>query len=96
MITIPGEVKPIMKCGHAASSYIVNPDGTTSPCCCSCFGIRKEAEEVWLTDRTILSNRTAKCGSCKSTKSSDTSLAFFEYRPNETQDSFYCGCRGWD
>jgi len=27
---------------------------------------------------------------------SDFGLAFFEHKPNEKQDKFYCGCHGWD
>lgn len=43
-----------------------------------------------------LLGRTAKCIYCKNTEPSKAGLAFFVYKKNEKQDSFYCGCYGWD
>jgi hypothetical protein len=96
MLTIPGEVKPIMKCGHAASSYYVNPDGTKTSCCASCIGITPDASITTTTTQRDLDGRTAQCPYCKRTQPSDTWLAFFEHRPTKDTDSYYCGCRGWD
>lgn len=33
---------------------------------------------------------------CGSIVPSDTNLPFFQYKPNEKYDSFYCGCQSWD
>ena len=43
-----------------------------------------------------LDGRKAKCAMCGREKDSDYNLPFFEYRPNEEYDSYYCGCIGWD
>lgn len=37
-------------------------------------------------------NNVCKCGKVPSS----LDLAFFEYKPNEEHDKFYCGCFGWD
>ena len=33
---------------------------------------------------------------CKGQVPSDPNLAFFEARPDQELDRFYCGCFGWD
>lgn len=33
---------------------------------------------------------------CQTEIASNLNLPFFEYRPNEDFDFFYCGCHGWD
>ena len=83
--------KPMMKCGHAANAK--KPDG--SPVCVICIGIKPEAEQV-ADEPPKLDGRTAKCAYCKSTVPSDTRLAFFEHKPEQPQDRYYCGCHGWD
>jgi len=35
---------------------------------------------------------TCECGD----EPSKVSLAFFEHKPDQAQDTFYCGCLGWD
>lgn len=76
----------MMKCGHASNA--VTADG--KPCCviCSCYEIAKSLPN--------LIGRKAKCGYCGKLTDSKTSLPFFEYRPEQEYDSFYCGCGGWE
>lgn len=40
--------------------------------------------------------RTEGKRTCKCERDSSTNLAFFEHRPDEKYDQFYCGCHGWD
>lgn len=35
-------------------------------------------------------------GICKSEAKSDYNLPFFEWRPKDVFDKYYCGCFGWD
>lgn len=85
----------LMKCGHVA----VAVDDKGKPVCPICVGIVKGAEEEE-TKLPDLTGRKAVCNQCKHrppTKvDSKFSLAFFEYRPENETDSFYCGCWGWD
>lgn len=83
---------PLMECGHAAQDVDIK---TNKPCCVICIGINPEAEKV----RQVLpdlTGRKAKCSyGCREVDSS-FNLAFFEYRPNDSVDRYYCGCYGWD
>jgi hypothetical protein len=81
---------PMMKCGHAANAH--RADGTQ--CCAICIGL--DAGATIIMETPILEGRMAKCDSCKNEEPSDTSLAFFEYRPNEAYDKYYCGCEGYE
>lgn len=83
---------PLMECGHAANAILAD----NSPACVICYGIRPGADKP---DRRPLNldSRVAVCGYyCGTRAASSTSLAFFEARPDEPTDNFYCGCRGWD
>lgn len=86
---------PLMDCGHTAQGT----DGTGAPVCVICAGIKPGAREVAATVPD-LTGRTARCSyygsKCRSERESATSLAFFEHRPGEDHDKFYCGCFGWD
>lgn len=82
---------PMMKCGHAANAT----DGNGNPSCAICINIHPGAKIIDDTPPN-LEGRKAQCPSCKKTRDSDMSLAFFEYRPNAELDIYYCGCRGWD
>jgi hypothetical protein len=42
-----------------------------------------------------LEGRTARCGCGYVVPSSDR-LAFFEYRPTQPMDTYYCGHAGWN
>jgi len=48
--------------------------------------------------KASLEGRKAICNyGCKlSVVSSETTLPFFAYKPNEKLDRYYCGCYGWD
>lgn len=81
----------LLKCGHAANA--TTEDG--KPCCAICIGISDGATEVE-EKQPSLKGRQAKCSYCRTIVKSSLSLAFFEHRPDDRFDDFYCGCRGWD
>lgn len=82
--------KPMMGCGHAANARTHTGD----PVCVICYGIMAGATEV--VPSPNLEGRVARCSDCKSEVPSGLALAFFEYRPDNDSDRFYCGCRGWN
>ena len=43
-----------------------------------------------------LEGRKAKCSYGGSIVDSSWGLAFFQHKPNEEYDEYYCGCYGWD
>ncbi len=85
-----------MKCGCASQG--VTADG--KPVCLTHLGILPGAEER--APVSSLEGRFALCGYCGSKRPSDLTLPFFEFgtwnkgERRLEQDSFYCGCRGWD
>ena len=82
----------MMECGHAANAV----NGAGEPSCAICALIRPGASVVAKTPPD-LTGRTARCGCrCGSKQPSSPKLAFFEHRPNEQTDLYYCGCMGWD
>lgn len=81
----------VMKCGHTALGR--KKDG--SPVCPMCVGLDPRAEVVDVSPPS-LEGRKAVCPHCKRERDSDYGLPFFEYRPQHSMDSYYCGCRGWD
>jgi hypothetical protein len=91
--------KPLMLCGHAANATqkLLFPDAegrTETPVCAICVGLKEGATQV--AEKALdLSNRLARC-SCGRTRPSSLGLAFFEYKPELSNDVYYCGCRGWD
>ena len=89
----------LMECGHVAQGM---RGWKKSPVClvCMCDAV---AREVTGTDGLL--GREAVCsyfgsrtrsGICQGKTESSWDLAFFEYRPDEKFDRFYCGCWGWD
>jgi len=84
---------PMMKCGHRAQGYRTSP-GEKIPACVICAGITPDAYIV--VPEPNLSERKARCSTCSCEKASTANLAFFEYRPDQEHDWFYCGCRGWN
>lgn len=97
---------PMMECGHAA-----NATHNGAPACVICAGISGGANLRVATVAPDLTGRRARCGYRVQGKSlkpepagahdpdgvpSSADLWFFEYRPNEPFDSFYCGCHGTD
>lgn len=83
-------MKPMMKCGHAA-----NAERNGKPVCVIHFGLTPDAEIV--DGEMNLTGRFAHCGYGPHARvPSSTSLAFFEYKPDQDEDRYYCGCYGWD
>lgn len=84
----------LMRCGCAANGAY----GDDRPCCV----IHAPHPDAYtVADAPSLEGRTAWCayhqhGGCPSHAPSALDLAFFEYRPTETTDQYYCGCWGWD
>jgi hypothetical protein len=92
-----------MACGHSANAEQVLEDGTRIPACAICNCNKISEEQIDLT------GRKARCGyygktfkhrgrmvTCSGEVDSKLSLAFFEHKPNQKYDEYYCGCLGWD
>lgn len=75
----------IMKCGHAP-----NATSNDKPACAICSCVELDDREINLT------GREATCTYCGKKQQSDERLAFFEHRPGQRFDKYYCGCFGWD
>jgi len=43
-----------------------------------------------------LQGRKAECVHCDKKIKSNSDLDFFEYRPTDKTDLYYCGCYGWN
>ena len=80
----------VMKCGHAAMAEL--DDGR--PVCPICYGIVPGADEP--AEQPRLDGRFARCVYCGRVEPSSPNLPFFEWRKSKPEDSYYCGCRGWD
>jgi len=93
----------LMKCGHSAQGYRTLDDGTKKPACLICM-----CEEV-AEEKPDLTGRKARCSyfgrtfkhrgqtvTCRGEANSRYSLPFFEHKPNNQYDEYYCGCFGWD
>lgn len=78
-----------MKCGHVAVATL-----NGRPACPMCIGIKAGATEV--EDKLPnLAGRQAMCA-CRRLAPSNYGLPFFEYRPDQAFDGYYCGHDGWD
>jgi hypothetical protein len=100
---------PMMKCGHSANA-IMGTGVDAKPVCIICYGIRPGATE--LDESVNVDGREARCSyiapgkhGCNQGKfangfhgivPSSPELPFFEHRPQEQYDLYYCGCFGWD
>lgn len=96
--------KPLMECGHAPQGQ--NSNG--APVCIVCFGSGPGATTV--APPPDLTGRKARCSydngrghdghnGCRPQPQpvdSSTSLPFFKHQPDKPEDSYYCGCWGWD
>ena len=51
---------------------------------------------VLVNEKELLKGRKAKCIWCGNIRDSSFNLPFFKYQPDKDEDSFYCGCDGWD
>jgi hypothetical protein len=95
----------MMKCGHAANALQGG-----KPVCVICAGINEGCNVI--VEPPDLTGRMACCayrspgkygcnkGEAKDGKHgiipSSPNLAFFEHKPAEKYDEYYCGCFGWD
>lgn len=88
---------PMMKCGHNGHAKKRLTNGTYIPCCVICLDINPGADVID-ENPPDLSKREAICsyGCSASVTKSSPELAFFEHRPKEPRDRYYCGCFGWD
>jgi hypothetical protein len=79
----------ILKCGHSPNAVMRTKDGDI-PCCviCDCTEFAEEAPD--------LTGRKARCTYCKREIPSSFALAFFQHQKDRDNDSYYCGCRGWN
>lgn len=81
----------LMKCGHVAHGRDINGN----PVCPICVGSTPDAKIVE-NNLPSLDGRIAECRYCSNKEQSSFDLAFFEYRPSQKTDIYYCGCFGWD
>lgn len=84
----------LMGCGHVA----LGEDANGKPICPVCAGIRKEADVISKICKGSdgLEGRKARCFQCGHETNSKWELSFFSYNPNYANDTYYCGCRGFD
>ena len=98
---------PLMKCGCVAQAIWKD-----KPVCAIHFGIGDNAGAEPADVQPNLEGRKAKCCYSHSSPSnpfkensfdrlvdtvpSSLKLPFFEYKPDQEYDKFYCGCWGWD
>lgn len=100
---------PLMKCGHTAQAIDSNNNPVCVICFGSPEALEVQTEMPDLTGRVARCsyygstpsgrNHSGPCKRgepCHCEKPSSPDLAFFEYRPAEDTDRFYCGCWGWD
>ncbi len=81
----------LMKCGHIAMGED-NKDG--SPVCPLCYGLIKGADKIQ-GELPDLTEKVSKCSMCGKKTDSSYDLPFFKYN-EDTFDTYYCGCMGWD
>ena len=101
---MPADGRVLMQCGHVAQGFRTLPDGTRMPACIICACISKDplAPYTPAPDPPDLTGRTAYCADCKKPTPSAYTLPFFELgrwvkgERKEDEDTYYCGCRGWD
>lgn len=96
----------LMKCGHVSNAERILEDGNRVPTCVICFGIEEGAETVLRECQGSdgLKGRKARCQyaspkrgyTCQGEVDSQWELPFFEHRPDQEHDKYYCGCWGWD
>lgn len=78
-----------LKCGCVAHAERILADGLRVPSC-----IVHDCDEP--APMPNIEGRKAKCVYGGAEVPSSFDLAFFEYKPSENFDRYYCGCYGWD
>jgi len=101
----------MMKCGHAANAHDrhgkpvcaicigIDPGATVVDSHPPGMEGRKARCHYYGRGRVPYKNECDICKQgqpCQCERPSSPKLAFFESRPGEPYDKFYCGCRGWD
>lgn len=81
----------VMKCGHVSQAT----DQHGNPACVICIGVDSGATQIE-KEVPALTGRKARCSYCKNERPSSYDLAFFEHKPKQEHDKYYCGCFGWD
>ena len=76
-------------------AYCAGVDQHGSPICVVCLGIREGADVV-AAELPDLIGRLAHCTECSNKVLSDFNLPFFEHHSGREEDSYYCGCQGWE
>lgn len=82
----------LMKCGHVA----LGTDKDGKPVCPICIGLRPESRQEDDVRLKALHGRVARCVYCGTGTLSSSLPPFFGHTPTEKEDTYYCGCRGWD
>jgi len=93
MTTIPTSefrIGIMMKCGCAAQGTL-SREGQPAVVGCGVHGCTDVEDSP-----PDLAGRTALCSYGGNEVPSRPDLAFFEHRPNDKHDRYYCGCYGWD
>jgi uncharacterized paraquat-inducible protein A len=77
----------MMTCGHSPNGKdAVTGKQVCVICQCDTFA-----------DAPSLEGRKASCCyGCGAKADSSEKLPFFEFKPSQKEDKFYCGCRGFD
>lgn len=59
--------------------------------------MRSQAKHLKTPEKQLeKGTRQAKCISCNKKVDSKPTLMLFNARPNKSEDTFYCGCQGWE
>jgi hypothetical protein len=80
------EEKRMARCSYYGSRNITKNQRFANVECPVCRELQKAYERGERTQSQV----------CKCERPSSESLAFFEAKPEEEYDRFYCGCYGWD
>lgn len=83
----------LMKCNHVSNAW--TDDNQPACVICNCTEVIRKCKGT-----EGLEGRKARCsdhkGGGERLADSKWELPFFEYKPNEKYDTYYCGCWGWD
>lgn len=58
--------------------------------------MKSQIKQLKTTKKQVEAQRQAKCISCDKKVDSKPTLILFNARPNKSEDTFYCGCQGWE
>ena len=84
---------PLMKCGHTAHG--IDAD-TGKPVCVSCLGIVAGADVIDENAPDLTGRFATCCYGNHARVPSRFGLPFFKYNRGREEDTYYCGCFGWD